>query len=80
MRDHGLITTRVIQVLGNCEVDLENGDYLCDTDDVKVIPQSGDKRLSSFRPFSDYDFIVSSADSKQVRVLTVDACCAEVLS
>jgi hypothetical protein len=66
MRDRGLMTSVVVSVLGDCEVELENGDFLSATDLVKVIPRSGDSDKSSFRPFDEYVFVISEWDASEV--------------
>jgi hypothetical protein len=60
------MTSRVVSVRGDCDVDLENGDFLCATDLVKVIPRLGDAEKSSFRPFDEYVFVVSEWDASEV--------------
>lgn len=67
MPDRGLITSRVMSVKGDCDVKLENGDYLEEIGIVKVIPRlGGDANAPSMRPFNEYECVISEWDKTEV--------------
>ena len=61
MKDRGLLTSKIVSVRGDSDILLENGDYLGETDLVKIIPQEESSRTPSFRQMNEHVFIVGHA-------------------
>lgn len=58
MKDRGLMTSKIVSVRGDSDIVLENGDYLAETDLVKVIPQEESSHTPSFRQLNEHVFVV----------------------
>lgn len=68
MRERGVVTTKIVRVRGPCDLELENGDVLCEADLVKVISASENGASPVYKQLNEHCFVFPDSNESQVNL------------